>query len=1117
MPFNSSRVREHLRSFDLRHLFIEELGWDHHVGSLDVMIDGHSYVLQAIAQKRGLVVYRLSGKVPEYSARGKIERQVGKSAHEHLIIYTNLDNSLQLWQWVKREPGKPMQRCEHAYHRNQPGDALVQKLQDLVFTIEEEEQITIVEVAGRIRAAFDVERVTKRFYDEFRKQHAVFLKFISGIPVREDREWYAPVMLNRLMFIYFIQKKGFLDGDPNYLRNRLVRTKQEFGKDKFYSFYSYFLLRLFHQGLGSRERTPKLEKLLGRVPYLNGGLFNIHELESPDRYGKAIEIPDNAFEEIFDYFDRWHWHLDERPLRNDNEINPAVLGYIFEKYINQKQMGAYYTQEDITEYISKNTILPFLFDATRAKCTDAFENPNGPTVWDLLHDDPDQYIYPAVRHSLSWSYDPQYPNEGKPLDQPLELPTDIAGGLNDVSRRGSWNGLAPTEFALPTEIWRDVIARRKRHEELKAKLARGEVRDINDLITYNINIRQFAQDVIENCEGPELLRAFWHAIENITILDPTCGSGAFLFAALNVLEPLYEACLDRMAAFLEELDRSSEKHQLDEFSDFQKVLANVAAHPNRPYFIFKSIILNNLFGVDIMEEAVEICKLRLLLKLAAQVEPNATKDNFGIEQLPDIDFNIRAGNTLVGFATAEGVRRAFKEDRAGAQTQVKFLLGETSDAYQRFEEQVELADRAFNRFRDMQTEKAMDAKSLFDAKQTLRNSLKSLGEELSRHLAGEYGVKVAALAGGKSKSENDAYSRWLKSHLPFHWFLEFFGIISNGGFAVIIGNPPYVELSDVARQYSVRDLVLAETGNLYAVCVERFSDLLHEKGRLGVIVPISSISTSRMQPLMRLLHGKFSPLHLSNFAVRPGKLFVGVDMNLTIVVGQRAQARSTSTLLSTAYNRWVEQARPVLFEALEYSTTTMLERSSTIPKLGSSIAGAIFNQIDKHGSLARLRTEARGSEQLFYHSGGRYFRKCLRDQPSNEYKALSVRKGAGDAVICLLSSSFYYWFWIAISDCYHVTKRDIDALPVPESLLMDNRMHDLAERLLRDLWKHAEKRVRSRADGSRREEINFYVGESKPILDEIDTVLGEHYGFTGEKLDFILNYDIKYRFRPEEL
>jgi hypothetical protein len=59
-------------------------------------------------------------------------------------------------------------------------------------------------------------------------------------------------------------------------------------------------------------------------------------------------------------------------LRADNEINPDVLGYIFEKYINQKQMGAYYTKEDITGYITKSTLIPYLFDAAQKKCAIAF-------------------------------------------------------------------------------------------------------------------------------------------------------------------------------------------------------------------------------------------------------------------------------------------------------------------------------------------------------------------------------------------------------------------------------------------------------------------------------------------------------------------------------------------------------------------------------------------------------------------------------------------------------------------------------------------------------------------------------------------------------------------------
>ncbi len=279
-----------------------------------------------------------------------------------------------------------------------------------------------------------------------------------------------------------------------------------------------------------------MRHLLGRIPYLNGGIFQKHELE--ELHGEDIEIPDTAFQNLFSFFEQYQWHLDDRPLRNDNEINPDVLGYIFEKYINQRQMGAYYTKEDITEYISKNTIIPFLFDAARKSCKIAFEGDS--SIWKLLQEDPDRYIYDAVKKGVS-----------------LELPEEIADGIDDVSERTTWNTLAPAEFALPTEIWREVVARRQRYESIRSKLANGEIDNINDLITYNLNIRQFAQDVIENCEGPELLRAFWKAITEVTVLDPTCGSGAFLFAALNILEPLYEACLDRMQVFFDDVTSPS--------------------------------------------------------------------------------------------------------------------------------------------------------------------------------------------------------------------------------------------------------------------------------------------------------------------------------------------------------------------------------------------------------------------------------------------------------------------------------------------------------------------------------------------------------------------------------
>ena len=524
---------------------------------------------------------------------------------------------MQIWQWVARQPGQPTAYREHHYHaQHQSGDALIQKLEAITFSLNEEEGITLTGVVFRLRDAFDRDRITRRFYDHFKREHAAFLAFIKGITEQGDREWYASLMLNRLMFVYFIQCKGFLNGDTDYLKNRLRVIQERQGKGKFLTFYRYFLLRLFHEGFAQQpaQRAADLEELLGEVPYLNGGLFELHTLEQKHT---GIDIPDEAFEHLFAFFDQYDWHLDTRPLRNDREINPDVLGYIFEKYINQKQMGAYYTKEDITEYIAKNTVIPYLFDAAQKKCAIAFQPDSA--LWRLLRDDPDRYIYEPVR---------------KGVDVPL--PAEIARGVPDVNQRDGWNRPATPAFALPTETWREHVARRQRCQELRDKLLAGEVHQINDLITYNLDLRQFAEDVISNCEGPELLRALYQAISTVTVLDPTCGSGAFLFAALNILEPLYEACLDRMQAFVDDLERSGERRHPGRFVDFRRILAEVDKHPNRRYFILKSIMVNNLYGVDIMEEAVEICKLRLFLKLVAQVD--RVKD---LEPLPDIDFNIR--------------------------------------------------------------------------------------------------------------------------------------------------------------------------------------------------------------------------------------------------------------------------------------------------------------------------------------------------------------------------------------------------------------------------------------------------------------------------------------------
>ena len=1078
--FNVRETRQYLKESEFESLFTQELGWDHHTQILPITVDETEYILTAIAQKRGMVVFECAAtgvsdeSIPDYAIRRKIQKQVAKSVHEHFIIYTNAEKTVDIWQWVKHERGKPDACREHRYNRNeQSGDSLIQKLRAIVFTLEEEEDLSLPDVTGRVGAAFYAERVTKKFYDRFKKEHDVFLKFLKGIPDREMQKWYVSVMLNRLMFIYFIQKKGFLNNDENYLRTKLADSQSR----GINGYYKEFLCPLFFEGFAKpeAERSRDVKHLLGKIPYLNGGIFQKHQLET--LHGENIEIPDKAFEQLFRFFEQYQWHLDERPLRNDNEINPDVLGYIFEKYINQKQMGAYYTKEDITEYISKNTIIPFLFDAARKSCKIAFEG--DASVWYLLQEDPDRYIYDAVKKGVEF-----------------DLPEEIAMGIGDVSKRTDcWNTLASDEYALPTEMWREVVARRQRYETVRAKLTNGEINDINDLITYNLNIRQFAQDVIENCEGPELLRAFWKAITQVTILDPTCGSGAFLFAALNILEPLYEACLDRMQVFLDEVEMISESHPSRRYNDFRDILDRIAQHPNREYFVLKSIIINNLYGVDIMDEAIEICKLRLFLKMVAQIE-----DVKQIEPLPDIDFNIQAGNTLVGYATYEQVENA--------------VTGKLDfdDTMKRIEEKVEDVEHLFKQFRKQQTE--LGGTVTTADKSALQNKLQALEDELNTYLAGEYNV---------DPNKQSDYKKWLNSHKPFHWFIAFYGILEDDGFDVIIGNPPYVEYSKVKKQYTVMEYKTEKCGNLYPMSIERSFDL--SKGTVGMIVQLPLVCTDRMIPAQSLFKTRNRKSWFANFDDRPGKLFDDLQhIRATIFLSTKEKDQNMAMLYSTKYNRWFTEVRSILFKGIVYEDITDICVEGAFPKIADSMGRRVARKLkNAKKSVLSFKT---GKYLCYFHNSPQYWIRTTDFVPyfwneqdgekiSTHVKPLCLTTELDASIVAAtLNSSLFYWWFLVLSNCRDLTLREVRSFPIGVDQIddtMKQSLSELAADLMQDLRHHAQRKETNYKTTGRVVYDEFFPRHSKPIIDKIDRVLAQHYGFTDEELDFIINYDIKYR------
>ena len=1083
---NKKLFNQYISDSNFQELFIRQMGWNNPQGQtdFDITIEDVTYELSQIAERNGFQVLTCKvSEVPSSSLCKKIDSRLRRFANDYICIFHIPNTEHHLWVVpVKKVEKRDLVLVE--YTSADKADFLFDKIERISFDLDE--RTTIMDVKDRIHEGFIInsERITKDFYTGFRKEHTNFAKYITGIDdeitdlkKNRNKQWYTSVMLNRLMFCYFIQKKGFLDLNINYLKDKLSWVRREKGEDRFYdSFYRGFLVSLFHDGLNSPRHQQDFVQKYGRIPYLNGGMFGIHELE--DKY-PTLDIADEAFESLFAFFDQWHWHLDDRLTASGKDINPDVLGYIFEQYINDRaQMGAYYTKEDITEYIGRNTILPYLMDATKKTDEKPFKT-NG-EVWQYLRESGDAYIFDAVK-------------KGKGL----EIPEEIAVGIdttkpNLLERRSHWNEKTPEAFALPTEIWRETIERLQRYKTIKDKIENGEITEINDFITYNLDIRQFVQDLLGKTEDHLLVKHFYAQLQKVTILDPTCGSGAFLFAALNILEPLYEVCIERMQGW------NSDNPNL--FKDELEEL-NGRYRSNIRYFIYKNIILRNLYGVDIMVEATEIAKLRLFLKMVAVVDVNQRDPNLGLDPLPDIDFNIRCGNTLVGYATAKDLENDLNYGDMFAKEE---FLGKVHT-------EMDIVSHAYSTFKKVQLEQSSDLETFRNAKKELKERLKKLDDLLNKKLY------ASTVSEGSLK-----YEDWLKSHQPFHWLAEYYDIINgNGGFDVIIGNPPYVVYSQRKMGYSIRDYETFDSSNLYSYVFERSFHIC--KDQIGLIVQMSAIAIEGMSSLQAHILKKTKTIHYSVYPERPKQLFDGACIALSIILCDKQHGNRD--VFGSGISRFSDLQRNTLFKAISYipiSDKDFLPDYKLFPKFKNRIEQSIYAKYNNDSAISRYFCSNNNSNVVSYRTaGGRYWkpfinRKFATETSTNKTQSI-VSEIPSIRIVAVLNSNLFWWFYANYFDLFHLTTYMFSNFKYTD--LKDSCSDELQKlgNELMNSFEHNKILNKQFIKSQNRETIfeSFNPQLSKSIVDRIDKVLAKHYGFTEEELDFIINYDIKYRMGDE--
>ena len=989
----------YLRDGDFGQLFIE-CGWNSPTShaAMPFQVRESTFAFSEVAQQKGFrILVCKATTLPDATIRRQLDAKIRKMFHDYLAVYVSSAETLHhVWSVPVKSVDK-RQLVTVEYVQDDQAVFLLEKLRGISFSYEESP--TIVDVAERVNRTFLVNatEVTKKFYQGFRREHDLFVKGIENVAGKENCEWYASVMLNRLMFCYFIQKKRFLNFDENYLGNKLRETQAKKGQDKFYeSFYRSFLKQLFSDGLDKpvAARSDYFIRKYGRIPYLNGGMFSMHQIEKEN---KDIDIPDKVFERLFAFFDEWHWHLDNRITASGRDINPDVLGYIFEQYINDRaQMGAYYTKEDITEYIGRNTIIPWVWIKATGKADVAFgrdgspSRPLGRAGAPRTPSPIDRYIFPAMRKGLD-----------------LPLPADIAKGVPVEpqstlrARRANWNKPADEKYALPTEIWRETVARRQRCEEIRTILGRdgspSRPLTIHDFITYNLDIRTFAEDVIRDTPDHKLVLHFYKALREVTILDPTCGSGAFLFAALNILEPLYEACLDRM----EEFHAKNPNLFKDELEEIKGKFRS-----NQKYFIYKNIILRNLYGVDIMHEATEIARLRLFLKMVAVVDVDEYDPNLGLDPLPDIDFNIRCGNTLVGFTSPQAVKDAILPPDE---------LHLDQSLYDAVEATAKIVADDYSRFKALQQEYG-DNTVFRQVKKQLRDRLGELNDELDHAMAQRiYGINPTTLRGNKE------FQEWKKKAQPFHWFSEFYSIvIARGGFDVIIGNPPYVSMSKISY---LKNTKLFSCSDLYGHVIRRSLNLLSTVGEHGFIVMHNLAFSRDFADVRKIITAGNRSVWCSFYARIPSGLF-------SVDGGDGARVRnciyitsnSGSQLYTSRLHRWFTEYRSVLFENLRY---TSFEKGDVFPMFNSEVLRELLTDNERTCFAMLSSTKA-----LYYQATG-YNYMCVTERPAPCYDGDEKIDGASKEILVpklnwkvyalLFCGKITLVRWLTYGDDFHIT------------------------------------------------------------------------------------------------
>lgn len=558
------------------------------------------------------------------------------------------------------------------------------------------EKITIEDLV----AAFDIEKVSKEFFDKYKNLYLNMCNELQRLCdvdeiARRDFEThnvniddFAKKTLGQLVFLYFIQKKGWLGvnrdkdwgtGDKKFLRNLF---EGKYGN--YNNFFNDILEHLFYEALAS-DRGPSawFDKLNCRIPFLNGGLFepvNGYEYQKTD-----LTIDNNLFKEIFDTFDLYNFTVKEdEPLEKEVAIDPEMLGKVFENLLPEnirKGNGAFYTPREIVHYMCQESLINYLYNKLNIK-------------------------------------EVELSPEEKAEQQSLFKKKKIS------------------QLKLTKEVIEEILSK----EDIEHLIKKGCSNYSNKTVK-----EEMPSKVVEYA------RVLDKALCEIKVCDPAIGSGAFPVGMMNEIVRARAA----LSVYIDQPNRSI-------------------------YELKRNAIENSIYGVDIDGGAVEIAKLRFWLSLVVDEE-----DIKNIKPLPNLDYKIMQGNSLI--TSYEGIDFDEIIDEYQPNTQLTInLWGDKSQDLK-----LELKNKQSEFLKTPYATRKIELKK--EIEDIIINIVKAKLEIKAKE--GKLNLHEM-----EDKIRNFAQNTENRNFFP--WKLFFGDAFEQGGFDVVIGNPPYVDSEEMVRSMS---------------------------------------------------------------------------------------------------------------------------------------------------------------------------------------------------------------------------------------------------------------------------------------------------------------------------